>query len=191
MKASANSAKSERTSRLDWVQAALKLLARDGLKAVTIAKLCKELNLTTGSFYWHFNGRQALLSAMAESWKTIYGKEVLDELRNSELDDRAQLKEINRLSTQAGYGTIDRALRIWAESCPETQAAVREADRNLLDFVSEKLVNIGLSEEDARVLARMAHACAVGMFAVAPSLESRELEQIDLMIQSLIEQHSH
>jgi AcrR family transcriptional regulator len=38
----------------DWVQAGFAILAEEGIKAMKIDRLCRRLDVTKGSFYWHF-----------------------------------------------------------------------------------------------------------------------------------------
>ena len=178
----------DRSSREDWINAALKLLAESGLQAITIDALCKSLGLTKGSFYWHFKGRQQLLSSMASSWATTYSRDIHESLRQSELDDWAQLAEVKRLSTEAGYGNIDRAMRIWANSCDETRTAINCADREVVAFIEEKYLNIGLAAADAGSLAKLSLATSVGIFAIAPSFGEHTHGELEGIFADLIEQ---
>ena len=187
MKDSKLPAKKERSRRSDWVSAALGLLGEHGLDRVTIDALCQKLGLTKGSFYWHFKGRQQLLLAMAESWASTSTRDIHSQLRDSGMSDWEQLGELNRMSTKLGYGNIDRAMRIWAENCAETQSAVRQADQDILLFMEEKLTNIGLKPKDARVLSKMSHACSVGLFAVGPTLNGAEQESFNEILVDVIE----
>ena len=62
----------ERISRLtadDWAQAALDLIAEQGVAAVAVEPLARRLRVTKGSFYWHFPSRDALLQAALERWE--------------------------------------------------------------------------------------------------------------------------
>ena len=43
-----------RLSREDWVAAALHIFAWKGIDAVRVEPLAQSLNVTKGSFYWHF-----------------------------------------------------------------------------------------------------------------------------------------
>src|SRR5262249_46241776 len=38
----------------DWAEAALQLIAEQGLGALTVSALAARLGVTKGSFYWHF-----------------------------------------------------------------------------------------------------------------------------------------
>src|SRR4029079_495111 len=58
-----------RLSAADWEQAALDVIAEQGLGAVTVESLARQLGVTKGSFYWHFPTREALLKAALEHWE--------------------------------------------------------------------------------------------------------------------------
>ena len=67
--ASAGEPRAGRNSRLsaeDWAQAALDLIAEQGVGAVAVEPLARRLGVTKGSFYWHFPSRDALLQAALE-----------------------------------------------------------------------------------------------------------------------------
>lgn len=50
--------------RYDWLTARLQVLAESGIEAVRVEPLAKLMNVTKGSFYWHFRNREDLLEAM-------------------------------------------------------------------------------------------------------------------------------
>src|SRR5690242_9998004 len=58
-----------RLSAGDWEQAALDVIAEQGVAAVTVESLARQLGVTKGSFYWHFPTREALLKAALERWE--------------------------------------------------------------------------------------------------------------------------
>lgn len=53
----------------DWELAALQLIAEKGVGALRVEPLARRLNITKGSFYWHFTGRDVLLSRTLERWE--------------------------------------------------------------------------------------------------------------------------
>ena len=53
--ASSASPINSRLSVDDWVQEGFRVLAEDGVKALTLGQLCSRLGVTKGSFYWHFS----------------------------------------------------------------------------------------------------------------------------------------
>jgi AcrR family transcriptional regulator len=48
-----------RLSMDEWVQEGFRVLAEDGVKALTLDRLCRRLGVTKGSFYWHFTDMKA------------------------------------------------------------------------------------------------------------------------------------
>src|ERR1700735_2469777 len=59
----------QRLTRDDWITAALDAIAEGGLAAVGVEPLAVGLGATKGSFYWHFENRDALLEAAISRWE--------------------------------------------------------------------------------------------------------------------------
>ena len=53
----------------DWIEAANDLLISENVRGVQVSALCMKLEVTKGSFYWHFASRQDLLRALLASWR--------------------------------------------------------------------------------------------------------------------------
>jgi hypothetical protein len=66
--ASTRGAVGNRLSVDDWIQAGYAILAAEGMKALKIDRLCGQLGVTMGSFYWHFDGMPSYRTALVESW---------------------------------------------------------------------------------------------------------------------------
>ena len=158
--------KKPRIGRKDWIEAGLWLLAEEGVAAITIDRLCRELAVTKGSFYWHFQGRQDFLQAMADYWANV--DILLDELRNSQLGDWEQVNEMVRRVGSLGYGRIDKAMRIWAGESSGTAAAVSKTDKQILHFIAEKLRDMGLAKTQARDVAELIVSSGIGLASIDP-----------------------
>jgi AcrR family transcriptional regulator len=61
-------ASGHRLSVDDWIRAGFELLADGGPGALTIGHLCERLNVTKGSFYWHFTDIQAYRATLVDAW---------------------------------------------------------------------------------------------------------------------------
>ncbi|MEL6927820.1 MAG: helix-turn-helix domain-containing protein, partial [Cyanobacteria bacterium J06600_6] len=48
-------------TKTDWIDAAWILMANKGVAAVKVEVLARQLEVSKGSFYWHFKNRQELL----------------------------------------------------------------------------------------------------------------------------------
>jgi AcrR family transcriptional regulator len=47
--------------RDEWIEAAIDLLAEEGVQGMRVEVLAKNFGVTKGSFYWHFKDRQDLV----------------------------------------------------------------------------------------------------------------------------------
>ncbi len=52
----------------DWIQAGFALLADGGPNALRVDRLCEQLGVTKGSFYWHFADIAAYRTVLVEAW---------------------------------------------------------------------------------------------------------------------------
>src|SRR6202522_88496 len=53
----------------DWIRAAFARLASEGIEAVRVELLARDLGVSKGSFYWHFQDREELLGRMFDRWE--------------------------------------------------------------------------------------------------------------------------
>src|SRR5690606_16685711 len=60
--------RSDRLTRQDWLDLALRTLVEDGIDRVKIQIMARRLDVARSSFYWHFESSEALHKAMLEDW---------------------------------------------------------------------------------------------------------------------------
>lgn len=150
-------------TRLDWIEAARAALVADGIEGVRVDRLCRDLGVTKGSFYHHFDGREGLLSAVADDWARERPRVVMDAARDLSDDPSERLVHFIRLAETLDLGRQHQAMRTWGAVDPRAAAAAREVDRVVLIFVEQALLETGLSKPDAGALARILLATAVGL----------------------------
>lgn len=86
----------------DILDAAAKLMAREGIAALTMATLAKEVGVTSGALFRHFETRDAILVALAER--------TAEQLRADLVADSAlDAREALRAFVSARLGTVSRA----------------------------------------------------------------------------------
>lgn len=148
-------------SREAWGEAALDALAAGGLDAVAVEPLARRLGVTKGSFYWHFPSREALLHEALALWE-----------RRETVDTRAGIDEIAdpyerivRLFKQsnASYraGRLYLALAA-ASDDPRVGEVVQRVSTNRLAYLNQCYLDLGLSEQDARLWSTFAYATFIG-----------------------------
>ncbi len=87
-----------RTPASAWIEAGLRALAAGGPDAVRIDQLAKSLGTSRGSFYWHFADRDALLTALLDTWERAATDEVIQRVESRGGDFRARLRRAGALT---------------------------------------------------------------------------------------------
>lgn len=144
-----------------WAEAALEALAAGGLDAVSVEPLARRLGVTKGSFYWHFQNRDALLRAALALWEK---RETVDALEA--IGDVSDPHErIFRLFRQANAshkaGRLYLALAA-ASDDPTIAAVVTRVSTQRLGYLRKCYAELGLSEHDARLWSTFAYATFIG-----------------------------
>jgi AcrR family transcriptional regulator len=161
-------------TRLDWIEAAHAALVEDGIEGVRIDRLCRVLGVTKGSFYHHFDGREALLAAVADDWARERPRAVMDAARDLAADPFERLVHFIELTDALDLGRHHQAMRTWGAVDPRAAAAVREVDRVVLLFVEQALCEVGVPKQDAGALARVLLATAVGLQSLGDVVPAAE-----------------
>jgi len=113
-----------------YLKLGLELLADDGPKALNTVRITRELNVTTGSFYWHFDSVADFHNAVRAYWADVFLPELVAEARASADGDPTQaLSRLSTLVRESGAHRYDDAMRRWAFSDARTAQAVTKMDR--------------------------------------------------------------
>jgi len=83
----------------DWEEAALDVIAHQGISQVAVEPLAKLLGVTKGSFYWHFSNRLDLLKAALKRWRSSDRKIIEEQILTID-DPLLRLKAWFNLSAQ-------------------------------------------------------------------------------------------
>lgn len=160
--ASSRGAAGSRLSVDDWIQAGYAILATEGIKALKIDRLCAQLQVTKGSFYWHFDGMPSYRKALVASWGELRDEDrrQIDEM--GDVPPRERLSKMMSSLVSARHWTLERAMREWARSDESVAASVRAADRRLLRAVRQAFLDYGFAPEEADLRANATFAAGIG-----------------------------
>lgn len=153
------------------MQAGFRVLAEDGVKALTIDRLCRRLRVTKGSFYWHFTDIRAYHQALIDTWAAVRDEDrAFDDL--ADLPPRQRLSRMMTSLVGPRHWMLERAMREWARSEDAVAAAVRASDRRVIAAVRQAFIDDGFSPDDADMRANAAFAAGIGFLHLAGSLPS-------------------
>jgi AcrR family transcriptional regulator len=167
-----------RTTRLsadDWAQAALDLVAEQGLAAVAVEPLARRLGVTKGSFYWHFPSRDALLQAALERWEAIEQESVFGSLE-AVPDPRARLRALFLLVAHETKPHIVYSELLKALDHPAVQPVISRVSQRRLDYLVASFRQAGMARTEAQHRARLAYAAYLGFLQLALQLQQPRLQ---------------
>ncbi len=151
----------------DWIRAAGRRLAAGGPASVAVESLARDLGVTKGSFYWHFRDRAALLDAVLADWSRRSTEPLLDRLRRSGADAPARLAALAATVAGEGGGSLDPAIRAWAQHDRTVAEAVGQVDQARLGFIAGELRSLGFAPATAWTRARLFYLHLLGEHALA------------------------
>lgn len=150
-----NDKKNKQLTRESWILAAFDTLHKDGIDAVRIEPLAKKLNVTKGSFYWHFKNRTELHDALLQYWEKEMTQSVLDAA--NEFHGSPKQRLINTLRDIIGNERTkyDPFVRNWARNDAKVRKVVEYIDKIRLSFLNGLFVDIGFDKQEAEVRSRL------------------------------------
>lgn len=169
-----------------WTDAALDLLATSGIDGVRVELLAKELEVTKGSFYWHFKDRDALFERMLSRWRQAATLALIERLDRKEASAEERLSRLLRLPLagrrSAKAADVELAIRLWGRRDQRAREALREVDQLRLRYLADLIRALGASDEEAEARAILAYS----YMRVAPSLIPADAQSLMERCEALI-----
>ncbi len=172
-------------TRSDWVQAGQALLIAGGIEAVKLHRLTGQLNVSTGSFYHHFQNLDEYQCALAQFYGSEQARLIFDEARKVVGDDPdLLLREATAIFGRGSMRQLNIAMRGWAHHDARARAAVRRYDAVLMDNLDRIFLALGFDELAAksRTLIMMGLASLEIDQDLEPSFQERWFHIRDLIL---------
>ena len=144
-----------------YFAAALTRLAERGVEGLTIAALCGQLGVTSGSFYHYFGSWSGFVDALLAHWEAAQTQRIVELAR-------ATASPEERLSVMAQQAAglpheAEAAIRAWGRGDARVGAVLRRVDERRHGELRCILVDLGVGAAPAERLATMGLALLVGM----------------------------
>jgi len=141
----------------DWIAAATALLVDKSIDAVRVDVLAKQMNVTRGSFYWHFSDRDDLLSRLLTAWRDSATENVISRFEKKGAEPRELIRDLLSLPFRGraaeASAAVELAVRAWARREEMARRFVDEVDAQRLSYIAQCFSAIGLPIGEARVRA--------------------------------------
>ncbi|WP_031479065.1 TetR/AcrR family transcriptional regulator [Maridesulfovibrio frigidus] len=161
--------KNSRHSAADLLDAGLELLARHSIQQLTIDALCKHLNVTKGSFYHHFKGRDDYLERMLTHWVEVWT-----------IGSMNQVDAVSKTAVERFDAIVDRAndlphgpetsIRSWAQRDSLAQRYLEKVDAIRMNYLYDIFEDVSGDSARAYLLSRISYSLFVGTRMIAPAI---------------------
>ncbi|MGV1046944.1 MAG: TetR/AcrR family transcriptional regulator [Solirubrobacterales bacterium] len=177
-----------RTPRSAWVEAAMRALAAGGPDAVRVEALAKDLGVSKGGFYWHFEDRRALLEETLDAWEKSGTEDVIATVEGEPADPRAKLRRLFELApTAKGLFAVELALRDWSRRDRDVARRLRRVDNRRMAYLRRQFGRFCADEDEAEARAMLAYSLFVGSYFFATGHGDRSrAEVVQLAVDHLL-----
>ncbi|MBL4661220.1 MAG: TetR/AcrR family transcriptional regulator [Alcanivoracaceae bacterium] len=153
----------------DWQEAALTVIAHQGVAAVAVESLARDLGVTKGSFYWHFSNRMDLVKQALKRWrlgdKKLIAEKILP-IKNPKKRLLAWFKlSAEPIQTHLIYSTLlaDRSHALISK-------ILKEITLERLDHLQNSYIEMGYENNQAKSQSLLAYSVYVGFLHMSKTL---------------------
>ena len=158
-----------RLTRDDWITAALAAIADGGLAAVSVEPLAARLGATKGSFYWHFENRDALLEAAISRWEQVTTTDVVAEITAARDAPASQFRRlVAGVIERSEQDRVGPAL-LASAAHPAVAPVLERVTAARLGLITVVFRRLGFTEAQARRRALLAYSSYLGHGQLAHS----------------------
>jgi AcrR family transcriptional regulator len=177
-----------RTARTAWIEEGLRALGVGGPDAVRIEALAQALGVTKGGFYWHFDGRPALLEEMLDAWERVGVDEVITLVEAGGGDARAKLRRLFGIAVSIqDLVQVELAIREWARRDKAVAKRLKRVDNRRMDYMRELFAGVTSDKADVEARCLLAFSLFVANdFIVADHGKRTRADAITLAVQHLV-----
>jgi AcrR family transcriptional regulator len=167
-----------RTPRSSWIDAGLRALAAGGADAVRIEVLAQQLGVTRGGFYWYFEGRQAFLEEMLDTWERRSIDETLQRVERAGGEARDKVQRAGMLTFSRELLPIDLAVRDWARRDRSVAKRLRRVDNRRLEYLRSLIATFCSDADDVEARSMLAFSLAIGNHFIVADHGGRTRRQV-------------
>lgn len=164
----------------DWFIAGIQLLTQVGPQGLTIDALCRQLEVTKGSFYHHFSGYEDFHSSLLAFYEQEGTLDIINQLVDVPTPQGKLLGLLDIVVKASTSEVMDpeKAIRAWAlqdETVREVQARV---DERRLNYVQGLCYEITGDAHRAKIMAQLLYTSLIGSEQIQPPLRGGDLRTL-------------
>lgn len=154
----------DRLTRTAWLDHGLRILARQGATALKVGDLAAGLNVSRGSFYWHFKDIGEFRLQLLERWQERTTDQVLEQT-DASTTGTARLTHLMKLAFNEDR-SLDRSIRAMGATDKAVAKMVASVDARRIAYMAKVLTEAGVEHRRALSRAEFLYWAYIGQSAV-------------------------
>ncbi|MDX1738579.1 MAG: TetR/AcrR family transcriptional regulator [Alphaproteobacteria bacterium] len=157
-----------KTTKKAWLQAAQRMLIKDGIGRVKVDRIAQSLHVTRGGFYWFFKNRDDLLTEMLKDWSDPENDFLTSVLTDNQLApiDRLYQYVCVLLLEKDFNPALDQAMRSWGQVDVKARKVVSEVDNRRICALVNIFKSLGEDAHSALIRARIYYFHQIGYYVI-------------------------
>ncbi|WP_171171411.1 TetR/AcrR family transcriptional regulator [Ruegeria sp. HKCCA0370] len=139
----------------DWILLAYKVLNEGGVSAIKIVPMAKRLNLTSGSFYWHFKNVRELLDEVLRYWEQELTDKVIAQAKTFGGPPEDRILLLMKKVIEEDAALPDHAVSVWANTDEKAKESYQRTIGKRFQFAAWMFEQAGFSNEEAKARGRL------------------------------------
>lgn len=146
----------------DWIKLGYKLFSEQGYSGIVVETLSKKLKCNKSSFYWHFKTKKDFIQALIDFWAFTETEQIIN-LTNIEKSAKGKFDTLIALA----YKKMPNQdfvffLTRYAQNENKIKTIIDKIERQRIEFVSALLMEIGYSNQEAKVKSALFYKHLIG-----------------------------
>lgn len=162
-------AKKKSLTAEDWQEAALTVIAHQGVGAVAVEPLARELGVTKGSFYWHFSNRMDLVKQALKRWR-ISDKQLIEKNILPIKNPKERLLAWFKLSAEPIQSHLIYSTLLADRSHALISKILKEITLERMSHLQKAYKEMGYDNAKAKSQSLLAYSVYVGFLHMAKTL---------------------
>lgn len=162
--------KTDRLTREQWLARSLEILSEGGPGELRIDNITGKMNLTKGSFYWHFKNRADYIENLAKYWDQWSNDTVIKRVNAMDSDTVSKMKALIETVIGENLGAYDAAVQMLIHKEPQIAPIVTKGFIKRLKFLNTLFKQLGLKGKELESRTRL----FVGYFVLDAILIDQE-----------------
>lgn len=164
------------TSKKDWIEQGLQVIAEDNVVALTIDLLCSRLSLTKGSFYHHFKSLQDYKHELLVYYEEAGTFQII-RLLEEEATPQVKIQKLGETTLLTMPG-LEVGIRAWALQDAQAEEFQQRIDKKRQEYLEALCMDILHDQQRASLVAHLFYAVYVGSQQIRPPLSPDLLRQL-------------